>query len=166
MLLFRDIKQNYPVYILDKNNLTFTQGKVAQISFPHIDSSRPSFGSATPQNMVVDVTIVADSKTATYTIPENLGITETASGIILATEKDSLAIEVETLKNNAELILSSIDKQKQIVEKADKLLLDLNPGYKEKIQYEERFKNIESGMSDIKNMLSKLFGEEDNAKRK
>lgn len=156
MLLFKDIKQSYPVYILDRQNLTLTQGKVSQISFPHVDSTKVTFGNSN-QPMVVDVTIVANSKTATYTIPENLGITEAGPNLVLSTERELLSREIEAMRSNAEVILNSVDKQKQIISKADELLSELNPSYKEKIQYEERFKSLESNMSDIKNMISRLF---------
>lgn len=34
MLLFKDIKQNYPVYILDTQEFNIVQGKATQVSFP------------------------------------------------------------------------------------------------------------------------------------
>jgi chaperonin cofactor prefoldin len=159
MLLFKDVKQNYPVFILDKLGLTLSQGKVAQISFPYLDSSKPSLG------MVVDVTILANSKTATYTIPESLSVTEAGPNLILSTDKSALTNEIEAMKSNAEAALNSIDRQKEIIAKSSKLLSELNPVYKDKVQYEERFKSLESNMSDIKSMLAKLFNETDNKRR-
>lgn len=154
MLLFKDVKQNYPVWILDKQELILIQGKVTQVSFPHIDSSRPTLGCN--QNMVVDVTISAEGKTATYTIPENLCITDAGHSLVLATEKENLIHEVEALRNNAQQILSSVPRQKEIIEKSEELLVKLNPL---EAQYEERFKSIESGMTDIKSMLLKFIEE-------
>ena len=34
---FKDIKQGYPVYILDKSNLNFSQGKTTAVSFSRMD---------------------------------------------------------------------------------------------------------------------------------
>nr|DAF64309.1 MAG TPA: hypothetical protein [Podoviridae sp. ct2m58] len=36
-MFFKDIKQDYPVYILDKQQLTISQGKVLSIGFPRAD---------------------------------------------------------------------------------------------------------------------------------
>lgn len=156
MLLFKDIKQNYPVYILDKSTMELIQGKVTQVSFPHIDSNRPSFpGNIQP--MVVDVTIAANDKSATYTIPENLSITDAGPTLVLTTEQENLVHEVEAMKSNAESIISSIPHQKEVISKADKLLAELSPVYKDKAQYEERLKGLEDGMSDIKSMLAKMI---------
>lgn len=109
MLPFRDIKQNYPVYIFNKQSLTIEQGKVTQLSFPRVDSGRMPLGS-----MVVDVTISSGGKTATYTIPENLCITDAGPSLVLSTEKETLTHEVEAMKNNALQILATVDRQKKL----------------------------------------------------
>lgn len=36
-MLFKDIKQNYPVYILNKQDLSLTQGKAVQVPFPRME---------------------------------------------------------------------------------------------------------------------------------
>lgn len=155
MLFFKDVKQNYPVYILDKQEISIIEGKVTQVSFPHLD---PSVQRSTNMNqsMVVDVTISAEGKSATYTIPEHLCITDAGSNIVLSTEKETLVHEVEAMKNNALQVLSTIDRQKDIVSKTEELLIELNPSTKEKAVYEERFKSIESSVGDIKQMLLRL----------
>jgi len=108
--------------------------------------------------MVVDVTIEADGKTAVYTIPENLAVTY-AGNKVLSTDRDGLIREIEAMKNAAEQILSSVDHQKEIVDKSASLLAELNPIYKEKVQTEERFKRLEGAVSDIKGMFSELMKE-------
>lgn len=72
-MIFKDIKQNYPVYILDKQELTISQGKVLSVGFPRTDLlQRPT---TIPAQTVIDITIENGDKQATYTIPENLSIT-------------------------------------------------------------------------------------------
>lgn len=44
MMLFKDIKQNYPVCILDKQEMTFKQGKVTNVSLPTIPKMTMQFG--------------------------------------------------------------------------------------------------------------------------
>lgn len=41
MLLFKDIKQNYPVYILDTQEFSLIQGKATQVSFPRSIRNEP-----------------------------------------------------------------------------------------------------------------------------
>lgn len=156
-MLFKDVKQNYPVYILNKRDVTIAQGKVTNVSFPHIDTNAPYRMQTSPAQaqMVVDVSIEAEGKTATYTIPENLAITY-AGDLVLSTDKASLVNEIEALKNSAEQIIASVEHNKSIVEKATTLLSDMNPVYKEKQETEKRLTKMEGDVSEIKKMLSEL----------
>ena len=153
-MIFKDIKKDYPVYILDKQELTISQGRVQSVGFPRADLlQRPT---TTPAQIVVDVTIENNGKAATYTIPENLSITY-AGNLVLSTDKDGLIREIEALKNQAEQILASVDKQKEILEKATTLLADLNPVFKEKKETDLRFSKIESSISEMKDMFTKFI---------
>lgn len=40
MLLFKDIKQNYPAYILDTQEFSLIQGKATQVSFPRLEMNQ------------------------------------------------------------------------------------------------------------------------------
>lgn len=150
MLLFKDIKQNYPVYILDVQEFSLIQGKATQVSFPRLEMNQKT-GKA---EMVVDVTIDANGKTATYTIPENHSVTY-AGNIVLSTEKSGLVGEVEAQKTNAEQVLSSASKAKNIIEKAPLLLSELNPIYKEKQETEQRFNKIEKSINGMEELMKK-----------
>lgn len=153
-MLFKDIKQTYPVFILDKQSITITQGTVTSVGFPRLD-----FNQGKPNNIsstVIDVTIEANGKTATYTIPDNLSVTYT-NNLVLSTSKDGLVREVESMKASAEQILSSIDKQREIVSKATELLSDINPIFKEKKETEQRFSKIENSINDMKNIVTNFI---------
>lgn len=96
MLLFKDIKQNYPVYILDTQEFSLIQGKATQVSFPRLEMNQKTGKT----EMVVDVTIEANGKMATYAIPESHSVTY-AGHLVLSTEKSGLTSEVEAQKANA-----------------------------------------------------------------
>jgi hypothetical protein len=107
-MLFKDVKQNYPVYILDKQELTFSQGKVMSAGFPRMDVMSKPVNPINTQ-MVIDITVENGGKSATYTIPEGLSITY-AGNIVLSTDKEGLVREIEAMKNSAESIINSMDK--------------------------------------------------------
>ncbi len=153
-LAFKDVKQNYSVYILNKQDITITDGKVISVGFPHLDlSTKPAMGQS---QMVVDVTIEANSKTATYSIPENLSVTY-AGDVVLSTDKQGLMAEVEQMKNTAEKILESVPKQKEVVDKTTVLLSELNPVYKEKKETEQRFSKIEESISRMESTVNNFI---------
>lgn len=150
MLLFKDIKQNYPVYILDTQQFCLTQGKATQVSFPRMEMNPKT----NKTEMVVDVTIEADGKTATYSIPEGLSVTY-AGHLVMSTEKAGLTGEVEAQKANAEQIIASIPKAQEVIDRAPSLLAELNPAYKEKQETEQRFGKIEKSIDDMSNLMKK-----------
>ena len=147
-MLFKDIKQNYPVYILDKQEFCIIPGKATAVSFPRIEINQKTGRS----EMVVDITIEANGKTATYTIPENLSVTY-AGNMVLSTDKQSLTGEVEAMVANADQIIASVPHAKKIKDKAPAILADLNPVYKEKQETEQRFGKIEGSISEMKGLM-------------
>ena len=151
-MYFKDLKQNYPVYILDKQTLTLTQGKAVAVGFPRMEMN-PAAGKS---GMVVDVSIVANGKTAKYVIPENRSVTY-AGNLVLSVDRQGLAGEVESMKVTAEQAIASVEQQKQILEKSTTLLAELNPTYREKQETEQRFSKIEASMGELKDMLSRLL---------
>lgn len=140
------MKQNYPVFILDKEEMTVVQGKVKSTSFPRMDASR---GTA---QMVVDIEIEADGKSATYSIPENLAITY-AGNFVLSTDREGLLHEIEAKQTAAEQILSTVDRQRMIIERAKLLRAELNPAYKEKQETEKRLGQLEGTISEMKDLM-------------
>lgn len=144
-MIFRDIKQHNKVYILDKVNVTIDEGIVTAVGIPQPNREG---------KIVIDITINIKDKQATYTIPEQLSVTR-ANNLVLAIEQKDLIQELEVMKTNAKLIIDSVDTQKTILQKADKLLLELNPILKEKQQNEQRFNKIEDSLSQIAKLMEK-----------
>jgi hypothetical protein len=147
-MLFKDIKQNYPVYILDKHEFQITQGKATAVSFPRMEVNQKTGRT----EMVVDVTVEVDGKTATYAIPENLSVTF-AGNLVLSTDKQGLTGEVEALVANAEQIIASVPRANKIKAEAPAMLASLNPVYKEKQETEQRFGKIEGSISEMKELM-------------
>lgn len=151
-MLFKDIKQNYPVYILDKQNVSFVQGKVTSISLPHMDNSNPMVMGKS----VVDVTIEADGKGATYTMPEDKSMVY-AGSLVLSTDKENIVREVEAMKASAEQAIANIEKQREVLSKSTMMLTELNPIFKEKQENEKRMSKMENSIEELKGMFTALM---------
>lgn len=151
---FKDVKQNYPVYILDKQNVTYQQGKVTSVSFPHIDNTNPMAMGKT----VVDVAIEADGKTATYAIPDSMSIAY-AGDLVLSTDKDGIIRELEAKKGSLEQYLSGVDKAKEDLDKTTNMLADLNPEIRAKQENEQRLIGLEESVKEMKDIITKLYKE-------
>ena len=94
MLLFKDIKQNYPVYILDTQEFSLIQGKATQVSFPRLEMNQKTGKT----EMAVDVTIEANGKMATYAIPESHSVTYAANMYYADLYPDHLKDEASCLR--------------------------------------------------------------------
>lgn len=147
-MLFKDIKQNYPVYILDKQEFCIIRGKATAVSFPRVEMNQKTGKS----EMVVDVTVEANGKTATYAIPENLSVTY-AGNIVLSTDKQGLTGEVEAMVASADQVIASVTHAQKIKDKAPAILAELNPVYREKQETEQRFGKIEGSISEMKGLM-------------
>lgn len=102
-MLFKDTKQGYPVYLLDRENVRAYSGKVVSVSVPRLQ--QPPIGTM-PQlgitnQMVVDVTIESDGATRTYSIPESSCLTY-AGTLVLSTDREGIIREVEAIKSQSE----------------------------------------------------------------
>ena len=150
MLLFRDIKQNYPVYIFDNQEFSLIQGKAVEVGFPRLEMN-PKTGKS---EMVVDIAIEADGKKATYAIPESTSVTW-AGNLVLFTDKSGLVSEVEAAVERAKLIIAAAPKAQKIIDKANSILADLNPVFKEKQETEQRFSKIESSIGRMEELMQK-----------
>lgn len=149
-MTFKELKQGYPIHMLDKDKLEVKDGKVQNVSFPRVDTMQGQ------RQMVVDVTVDCDGKTATYTVPEDSCVVY-ANNLVISTHPQGLIAEVEKMKSEAERILASIDRQEDIINIADDLLSKLNPSLKEKRETEQRFQKIEGRMNGIDGKLDKLI---------
>ena len=153
-MLFKDIKQNYPVFILNKQEVSFAQGKVTSVSLPLMDKSNPMVMGKS----VIDVAIEVDGKNATYAIPENLSIVY-AGDIVLSTDRDGIMREVEAMKSSAEQAIKNVERQRMIAEKSSSLLVELNPVYKEKQENEQRLSKMENSIEELKSMFAGFLKE-------
>lgn len=156
MLLFKDLKQNYPVFVLDRQNMTYQQGTVKEVSFPHMEANKPmSFNNNQP--MVVDLTVTLGDKVATYVIPDSLSLAYVGSNsTVISTDKEAICREIEAQRATSEEAIKQVEHHKEIVERAKQLLIDLSPAYKSSAEYEKKIEKIEGEMSEMRVLLTRL----------
>lgn len=156
-MLFKDLKVGYQVYVLHKGaSIGVGIGKVIAMSPPRFPQTQGNFQT---MQMVVDVTVEESGGSKTYTIPDSLSVTYAGNDLVIATERDGILKEVESVKAQNEDELAKVESRKQIVSECEKILTEWNPQFKEKRETEERFAKLETSMTDLKSMLSGLIKE-------
>lgn len=154
-MTFKDIKTNNTVFILDKNNLKVIPAKVINASQPKIDMSKPN-SCMSGTTLIVDIDLNIEGKTVSYSIPENLDITYTNTGLVLATDPNKLVNEVNLLYQEAKDQLDKKEYYENIINKTPDLLAELNPQLKEKQETDRRLNLMESSMSTMQSDISKI----------
>ena len=154
-MTFKDIKTNNTVFILDKNNLKVIPAKVINASQPKIDMSKPN-SCMSGTTLIVDIDLNIEGKTVSYSIPENLDITYTNTGLVLATDPNKLINEVNILNQEAKDQLAKKEYYENIINKTPDLLAELNPQLKEKQETDRRLNLMESSMSTMQSDISKI----------
>lgn len=159
-MLFRELKQDYPVYGLYKGDeLKVVTGKVVNVSQSHLENvpmTMPGQIIPKPGQMVIDVTLEVEGVTNTYSIPENSSFVY-AGNLALATDKDVIVKEVEVIKNQSEEALSKVEYHQNRAEKCKEILASWNPVFKEREDNEKRFSKIEGDVNEIKSDLKELL---------
>lgn len=154
-MTFKDIKQNNTVFILDKNNLKVISAKVINASQPKVDMSKPN-SCMSGTTLIVDIDLNIEGKTVSYSIPENLEITYTNTGLVLAIDPNKLVNEVNSLHREAKDQLAKKEYYEKVIKKTPDLMAELNPQLKEKQETDRRLNMMESSISTMQSDISKM----------
>lgn len=154
-MTFKDIKQNNTVFILDKNNLKVISAKVINASQPKVDMSKPN-SCMSGTTLIVDIDLNIEGKTVSYSIPENLEITYTNTGLVLAIDPNKLVNEVNSLHREAKDQLAKKEYYEEVIKKTPDLMAELNPQLKEKQETDRRLNLMESSISNMQSDISKM----------
>lgn len=143
-MLLKDCQKGYPVFILNRNEITVCQGKIVDVSRPHFDNHNPSNTS-----MVIDVAIDMDGKQSSFVMPENANIAYT-DNLIITSDRTDILREVQAICSRNEEELKQTKVREQTVAKCKSILEDWNPELKERRMTDERISKIEGVVSMLK----------------
>lgn len=153
MIVFKELKKGFPVFILNKETLLYQQGKVTQ------DSTPPRMNTVFGQPMIVDTSIESEGQVKIWTLPADQSLAEMQSdaNIVIATDKAALVSILKSIESECTTYLEGIEGRKQKLEVAKNLIAELDVVYKQQQQTEERFVRIEQSIGGIESTLSKIL---------
>lgn len=147
---FKDVKQGYPVYVIDRKDVTVMVGKITNSPMPHFDNNFPGV-----RKMVVDLAIEYDGKTGTYVMEDSAEVGYVGTLVITA-NRECVTREIESIKSNSEQALSMTNYHKEAVEKCEKLMKEYSPEYKERSAFNERLDGLENNVAELAKSVSEL----------
>lgn len=155
--MFNTLKPNSPFYVFDKNDHTLYIGKVANVT--SVDYSNPL-------SYTMGITVNTEAGTYNFKqVPANLTIaTDDGTNTVISDNIEDLAKEVEKIRSYHQSVVDGFEFSKTSVEKCDAALVLLNPKIAKEKENEKRLNildsrigNVESGISDIKNLLNRVL---------
>lgn len=140
-MLFKELKSNYPIFLLDRATLSFEQAKVMNV--------QPNYQSVNMNRIEVNVTIqTKEGKQNTYAVADSEQ-SAYAGNLFISTSKDCIINEVNALKNASEEVLSKVEEHKKTVEKCKELLAELDTSFRDQQKTNERLDQMESKLDEI-----------------
>ena len=143
-MLLKDCQKGYPIFILNRADITATQGKIIDVSRPHFDSRNPS-----NTTMVIDVTVDIDGKQTSFVMPESASIAYT-DNLVLSCDRSDILHEVEAICSRNEEELKQTTLRQQTVQKCHTIIEEWNPAVKQQRETEERMTKIEGFVEDLR----------------
>ena len=160
--MFSTLRQNSPIYVLDKKDSPVLKKGIIETVSPQRSRTGSFYGQ--PMDMIVDIRVNIDGTSQEFkNIPASLSIANDGN-IVISETKEAMSTEVDSMLSISKQILESIDYHKDVIEKCEQILKDLNPQFaKDKFQEEKinslesRIGGVENTLGDIKDMLSKVL---------
>ena len=160
--MFSTLRQNSPIYVLDKKDSPVLKKGIIETVSPQRSRTGSFYGQ--PMDMIVDIRVNIDGTSQEFkNIPANLSIANDGN-IVISETKEAMSTEVDSMLSISKQILESVDYHKDVIEKCEQILKDLNPQFaKDKFQEEKinslesRIGGVENTLVDIKDMLSKVL---------
>ena len=160
--MFSTLRQNSPIYVLDKKDSPVLKKGIIETVSPQRSRTGSFYGQ--PMDMIVDIRVNIDGTSQEFkNIPASLSIVNDGN-IVISETKEAMSTEVDSMLSISKQILESVDYHKDVIEKCEQILKDLNPQFaKDKLQEEKinslesRIGGVENTLGDIKDMLSKVL---------
>lgn len=160
-MTFNELRNNFPVHILDKNEMRYIQGKVVNKGNPRPNTQASATNQTNlfqlPQlQTVVDVTIEADGKTNTYIADSNASAVM-AGSVLIALDKSDIIRELKAINAECDEYLANVDKKKDTKEKCTKLIGELDTEFKEKQVMETEIQNLKNTQKEQGDKLDEIL---------
>lgn len=150
-MLLKDCQKGYPIFLLNRNEIVASQGKIVDVSRPHFDNRNP-----TSTSMVIDVTVEMDGKQTSFVMPESANVAYT-DNLVISCDRTDIMREVEAICNRNEEELKQTAMREQTVKKCKSIIEEWNPTIRQQREAEERMSKMEKEMGQMRSDVNDKF---------
>lgn len=159
--MFQSVRPNSQIYIFHKGDAPRVEiGYVNNQPIPKPKYSLPTnFGQ--PQDMVVDIIVKIGDRQVNYNnLPANMDIADSFSNgesIVIADNREAMNAELLSLKQKSVEVINSVNYHKDLVNKYEKILSELNPEFAEKQEQKQEIDTLKEQMAEMSRSISTLM---------
>lgn len=163
-MLFKELKQGYPLYVLNVNTMEVGTGTVTFVGQPHVTNDKKKIAKGQLQ-MVIDVTANFGNTSQTIELTDSLSQTMSDDGALLITPNQAdVANGMRMIKARCEEYIRNEDHYRELIKKCDEQLPNFDPLYKQTMASEARFSEMQftidkqsKDIAEMKDMIQKLL---------
>lgn len=159
--MFQSVRPNSQIYIFHKgDNPRLEIGYVVNQPVPRPKYQLPAaFGQ--PQETVVDLVVKTNDQTYNYNnLPAQLDVADSLSNgesLIISDSRDGISSEILNLKQKSLDVANSRDYHLSLVEKYDKILIDIHPELAEKQEQKQEIDILKNQMAEMSKSIASLM---------
>lgn len=163
-MTFKELKQGYPLYILNVNTMEVGTGTVTAVGQPHVTQDKAKIAKGQIQ-MVIDVTATFGNQSQTIELTDSLSSTMSNDGqLLISPNQEDIANGMRMIKARCEEYIRNESHYKELIQKCDEQLPNFDPLYRQRIDSEARFNDMQAtidkqskDIAEMKDMISKLL---------
>lgn len=161
-IMFKNLRQGQVIYILHKDDKMYYE--VATIV--SIDNLRPKVPMMNApymqQEMLVDIKAkVGNDNINIPSVPADLVVTDykpsNGDKMVLACDLNAFNTEINSMLQNSQAILASIDKHKSIIDSCEIMLAQLNPQFAKDKERDQEMSEMRERMSSLQDTNAQLM---------
>ena len=172
-MLFKELKNGYPLYILNSQTAEVGTGTVTYVGQPHVTQDKKKLYNGQLM-MVIDVTANFGGKAQTIELQDSISQTMSDDGLLLITpNKEDVLNGMRMLQTRSEEALRLVPMHEDILKKCSSLLQENDPVYQQSAAYEKKLEEMQSlidkqnqvisqqaaDTKEMKEMLEKLLNQ-------
>lgn len=150
--------------MLNVNTMDVGTGTVSRVAGPHITNDKKKLANGQLM-MVVDVSVTMGNNTLNFELQDNASQTMSDDGqFLISPNQEDVANGVRMVKTRCEEYIRNEAHYKELIQKCDALLPQVDPLYRQSLNNESRFNDMQAtidkqskDISDMKSMLEKLL---------
>ena len=148
--MFKDLRNGSPIFILDRKEITVTQGTIVNNPVSRFDSH---FGI---QKMVVDIEVEISGSKQSYVVEDSLSSSYFGDKMITCS-KESIVAELDSICSTSQAALKMVPYHQEAIPKCEALKREYSTEYRERTEANERMTKLENKLDDITKSLQRLF---------